>query len=224
MTNSLSVNAGWGINIADEKDKGGKVTKKNVVSLDRNLGTNYTDKKHNGDEKVTVSTGTTGLVLGGYAEDEAGNKNNPEVTYGATGVDAVTVGGKNGLASGKGSVVTGGMDNVASGVNSTVVGGDYNDATGTQSVVFGGRDNTASGESSTVNGGGYNVANGIQSVSLGGYSNYALGTGTTSIGGYGKDYQTGYDSSVNGMYSVGIAGGSTGKDAKIRWQPAIRQS
>ena len=214
LTNSLSVNAGWGINIADEKDKDGKVTKKNVVSLDRNLGTNYTDKKHNGDEKVTVSTGTTGLVLGGYAEDEAGNKNNPEVTYGATGVDAVTVGGKNGLASGKGSVVTGGMDNVASGVNSTVVGGDYNDATGTQSVVFGGRDNTASGESSTVNGGGYNVANGIQSVSLGGYSNYALGTGTTSIGGYGKDYQTGYDSSVNGMYSVGIAGGSTGKDAK----------
>lgn len=214
LTNSLSVNAGWGINIADEKDKDGKVTKKNVVSLDRNLGTNYTDKKHNGDEKVTVSTGTTGLVLGGYAEDEAGNKNNPEVTYGATGVDAVTVGGKNGLASGKGSVVTGGMDNVASGVNSTVVGGDYNDATGTQSVVLGGRDNTASGESSTVNGGGYNVANGIQSVSLGGYSNYALGTGTTSIGGYGKDYQTGYDSSVNGMYSVGIAGGSTGKDAK----------
>ena len=61
--------------------KDGKVTKKNVVSLDRNLGTNYTDKKHNGDEKVTVSTGTTGLVLGGYAEDEAGNKNNPEVTY-----------------------------------------------------------------------------------------------------------------------------------------------
>ncbi|WP_270842923.1 ESPR-type extended signal peptide-containing protein [Mitsuokella multacida] len=214
LTNSLSVNAGWGINIADEKGKDGKVTKKNVVSLDRNLGTNYTDKKHNGDEKVTVSTGTTGLVLGGYAEDEAGNKNNPEVTYGATGVDAVTVGGKNGLASGKGSVVTGGMDNVASGVNSTVVGGDYNDATGTQSVVLGGRDNTASGESSTVNGGGYNVANGIQSVSLGGYSNYALGTGTTSIGGYGKDYQTGYDSSVNGMYSVGIAGGSTGKDAK----------
>lgn len=214
LTNSLSVNAGWGINIADEKDKDEKVTKKNVVSLDRNLGTNYTDKKHNGDEKVTVSTSTTGLVLGGYAEDEAGNKNNPEVTYGATGVDAVTVGGKNGLASGKGSVVTGGMDNVASGVNSTVVGGDYNDATGTQSVVLGGRDNTASGESSTVNGGGYNVANGIQSVSLGGYSNYALGTGTTSIGGYGKDYQTGYDSSVNGMYSVGIAGGSTGKDAK----------
>ena len=214
LTNSLSVNAGWGINIADEKDKDEKVTKKNVVSLDRNLGTNYTDKKHNGDEKVTVSTSTTGLVLGGYAEDEAGNKNNPEVTYGATGVDAVTVGGKNGLASGKGSVVTGGMDNVASGVNSTVVGGDYNDATGIQSVVLGGRDNTASGESSTVNGGGYNVANGIQSVSLGGYSNYALGTGTTSIGGYGKDYQTGYDSSVNGMYSVGIAGGSTGKDAK----------
>ena len=51
----------------------------------------------------------------------------------------------------------------------------------------------------------------------GGYSNNALGTGTTSIGGYGKAYDEKnnviYDSSVNGMYSVGIAGGSTGKDA-----------
>ena len=43
------------------------------------------------------------MVLGGYAKD-AENKNNPAVTYGATGDDSVTVGGMNGLASGKGSV------------------------------------------------------------------------------------------------------------------------
>ena len=207
-------NEGWGINIADEKDeKTGAVTKKNVISLKRNLGTNYTDKEHKGDGKVTVGVDDTGLVLGGYAEDDPGDKKNPEVTYGATGDDSVTVGGKNGLASGKGSVAAGGMDNVASGVNATVVGGDYNDATGKWSAALGGRDNTASGEDSTATGGGYNVASGTQSAVLGGYSNYALGTGTTSIGGYGKDYQTDYDSSVNGMYSVGIAGGSTGKDA-----------
>ena len=58
-----------------------------------------------------------------------------------------------------------------------------------------------------------NVANGQQSTAIGGFSNYALGMASTSIGGYGKDYATGYDSSVNGSYSVAIAGGSTGKDA-----------
>lgn len=205
--------AGFGITIAtDSTDK-----TKNTISLDRNLGTNYTDKKHKGDEKVTVNVNDTGLVLGGYAEDAGGNKNNPEVTYGATGDDSVTVGGKNGLASGRGSVAAGGMDNVASGINATVVGGDYNNAAGTQAAVLGGLDNTASGTDATASGGSYNVANGIQSAVLGGYSNNALGTGTTSIGGYGKAYDGQnnviYDSSVNGMYSVGIAGGSTGKDA-----------
>lgn len=58
-----------------------------------------------------------------------------------------------------------------------------------------------------------NVANGWQSTAIGGFSNYALGIGSTSVGGYGKDYATGHNSSVNGNYSVGIAGGSTGKDA-----------
>ena len=204
--------AGFGIKIDSNTD-----TKTNTISLKRNLGTNYTDKEHKGDEKVTVEVDNTGLVLGGYAEDEAGNKNNPEVTYGATGDDSVTVGGKNGLASGKGSVAAGGMDNVASGVNATVIGGDYNDATGMWSAVLGGLDNTASGTDATASGGSYNVANGMQSAVLGGYSNNALGTGTTSIGGYGKAYDKKnnviYDSSVNGMYSVGLAGGSTGKDA-----------
>lgn len=104
LSDKAGVNEGWGINIADEKDPNtGKVTKKNVISLNRNLGTNYADKAHNGDEKVTVAVDDTGLVLGGYAKD-AENKNNPAVTYGATGDDSVTVGGMNGLAFGKGSV------------------------------------------------------------------------------------------------------------------------
>lgn len=104
LSDKAGVNEGWGINIADEKDPNTeKVTKKNVISLNRNLGTNYADKAHNGDEKVTVAVDDTGLVLGGYAKD-AENKNNPAVTYGATGDDSVTVGGMNGLAFGKGSV------------------------------------------------------------------------------------------------------------------------
>ena len=215
LTNNLSVNAGWGINIKDDTttDENGKeTTTKNVISLNRNLGTNYTDKKHKGNEKVTVATSATGLVLGGYAEDN-GSESDPEVTYGATGDDSVTVGGKDALASGKGSVVTGGLDNVASGANATVVGGDYNDASGKQSIVLGGRDNNASGNNATVSGGYFNVASGDHAATLGGFSNYALGTGSVSIGGYGKNYTTGYDSSVNGIYSVGIAGGSTGDKA-----------
>lgn len=201
--------AGFGIEIASDKDN-----KTNTISLNRNLGTNYTDKAHNGDEKVTVAVNDTGLVLGGYAEDEKGKKNNPAVTYGATGEDSVTVGGKNSLASGKGSVVTGGVENIASGATAVAIGGNNNDAIGTRSAVLGGLDNTAFGDNSMVSGGSYNVAGGIQSAVLGGFSNYALGTGTTSIGGYGKDYETDYDSSVNGDYSVGVAGGSTGKNAK----------
>jgi|GEM_PF-510906 len=200
--------ASFGIEIASDKDN-----KTNTISLNRNLGTNYTDKAHQGDEKVTVAVDDTGLVLGGYAEDEKG-KNNPAVTYGATGDDSVTVGGMNSLASGRGSVVTGGVENIASGATAVAIGGNNNDAIGTRSAVLGGLDNTAFGNNSMVSGGSYNVAGGIQSAVLGGFSNYALGTGTTSIGGYGKDYEIGYDSSVNGDYSVGVAGGSTGKDAK----------
>lgn len=52
--------AGFGIKIASDKDN-----KTNTISLNRNLGTNYTDKAHHGDEKVTVAVDDTGLVLGG---------------------------------------------------------------------------------------------------------------------------------------------------------------
>ena len=173
--------AGFGIQIdPDSTDK-----TKNTISLNRNLGTNYTDKAHNGDEKVTVAVDDTGLVLGGYAEDEKGNKKNPAVTYGATGDDSVTVGGMNGLASGKGSVVAGGMDNIASGVNATVVGGDNNDAIGNRSSVFGGRDNTAAGIASTASGGIMNAAVGQQATAIGGSNNYVLGANATAVGGLG---------------------------------------
>ena len=212
LSNKVGVyDAGFGITIDSDTDK-----KTNTISLNRNLGTNYTDKEHNGDEKVTVRVDDTGLVLGGYAENAPGNKNNPEVTYGATGDDSVTVGGKNGLASGKGSVVAGGMDNIASGVNATVVGGDNNDAIGNRSSVFGGRDNKAVGVASTASGGIMNAAVGQQATAIGGSNNYVLGANATAVGGLGRDYANGevvYDSAIRGSSSVGIAGGSTGEKA-----------
>ena len=195
QADNLNVNAGWGINVADEKDTTGKVTKK-VISLKHNLGTGYNDDEANG------------MIIGGLVEDRDNTKQ-----YGAADANSVIVGAGKALASGKSSVVVGGLDNVASGATSVVVGGDNNNAAGNQSAVFGGRDNTAAGIASTAGGGIMNVANGQQAVALGGAYNYALGTSSTAIGGTGGNGMYGYSTSVNGNYSVSLAGGSTGTDA-----------
>ena len=195
QADNLNVNAGWGINVADEKDTTGKVTK-NVISLKHNLGTGYNDAEANG------------MIIGGLVEDRDSAKQ-----YGAADANSVVVGAGKALASGKSSVVVGGLDNVASGATSVVVGGDNNNAAGNQSAVFGGRNNTAGGIASTAGGGIMNVANGQQAVALGGAYNYALGTSSTAIGGTGGNGMYGYSTSVNGNYSVSLAGGSTGTDA-----------
>ena len=189
LTDALSVKAGWGINKTDD----------NTISVKHNLSTG---------NSAYADTDATGLILGGSITER-----NAAKKYGAATASSVIVGAQNALASNDNSVVIGGLDNVASGANSTVVGGDNNNATASQSAVFGGRDNTASGIASTASAGIMNVANGQQSTAIGGFSNYALGIGSTSVGGYGKDYETGHNSSVNGSYSVGIAGGSTGTEA-----------
>ena len=173
--------------------------KNNTISVKHNLSSG---------DSAYADTDATGLILGGSIKERKADKK-----YGAATASSVIVGAQNALASNDNSVVVGGLDNVASGANSTVVGGDNNKASGNQSAVFGGRDNTASGITSTASGGIMNVANGQNSTAVGGTFNYALGTGATSVGGYGKDYTTGYNSSVNGSYSVGIAGGSTGDKA-----------
>ena len=192
LSNSLSVNAGWGIDI----DK----TNGNTISLKHNLGTGYNDDNE-----------AKGMIIGGFVEDRDATKQ-----YGATDANSVILGAGKGLASGKSSVVVGGLDNVAAGASSVVAGGDNNDAIGNQSSVFGGRDNTAAGIASTAGGGIMNAAIGQQSAVLGGSNNYVLGANATAIGGLGRDYDNGkvvYDSAVRGSSSVGIAGGSTGADA-----------
>ena len=197
QADNLKVNAGWGINVADENDptNTGKKTK-NVISLKHNLGTGYNDDE------------AKGMIIGGLVEDRDTAKQ-----YGAADANSVIVGAGKALASGKSSVVVGGLDNVASGATSVVVGGDNNNAAGNQSAVFGGRDNTAGGIASTAGGGIMNVANGQQAVALGGAYNYALGVSSTAIGGTGGNGMYGYSTSVNGNYSVSLAGGSTGTDA-----------
>ena len=198
QADNLKVNAGWGINIADEKDpKTGEVTKKNVISLKRNLlGTN-TDN-----EKVTVKTSDTGLILGGFATNDTSLAGDPQETYGATGDDAVTVGGGDGLASGKGSVVTGGWRNSASSDLSTVVGGRNNKASGHYSMVSGGYANEASGADSSVYGGLGNKATGEATTVLGGNGNTASGNGYnleySVVGGGEYNTASGHASSVWG--------------------------
>lgn len=191
LTDSLSVNAGWGIDI----DK----AKKNTISVKHNLGTGYAD------------TDATGLILGGSLQNRDAAKE-----YGTATASSVIVGAQNALASNDNSVVVGGLDNVASGATSVVIGGDNNNAAGNQSAVFGGRDNKAAGVASTASGGIMNAAVGQQATAIGGSQNYVLGANATAVGGLGRDYANGevvYDSAVRGGSSVGIAGGSTGENA-----------
>ena len=200
QADNLNVNAGWGINVADENDptNTGKETK-NDISLKHNLGTGYNDDE------------AKGMIIGGLVEGR-----DPAKQYGAADANSVIVGAGKALASGKSSVVVGGLDNVASGATSVVIGGDNNNAAGNQSAVFGGRDNKAVGVASTASGGIMNAAVGQQATAIGGSNNYVLGANATAVGGLGRDYANGevvYDSAIRGSSSVGIAGGSTGEKA-----------
>lgn len=203
LTNDLSVNAGWGINIAKTKDN-------KIISLDRNLGKDLDTSRNN----VTVND--TGLILGGVNND--GDRS--LASYGATGQYAVTVGGSNAYASGTASIAVGGSENTASGEYATVSGGTGNKAVGGVSAVYGGWVNTAFGTRTAIMGGRYNEAFGEDSVANGGQANIAYGSTSTVVGGnsnfVGGDTATsigGRRGVVNGAYSVGILGGSTSIDA-----------
>lgn len=103
------------------------------------------------------------------------------------------------VASGQGSVISGGVYNIASGTYSVVSGGNLNKALGTGSVISGGGTNIASGTNSTVSGGVNNNNDGVNSVISGGADNILLGNSSV-IGG-------GTHNVVNTHYSV-ISGGS----------------
>ena len=199
-------NEGWGIKIADEIDDNGKVTKKNAISVDRNLGNNSTS---------VTQVSNTGLILGGDFSGTDQPDEQPDEkygNYGATGQYAVTLGGRSNRASGESSVAAGGMDNTAdgnqafvgggsqntaSGRLSSAIGGAKNTASGLQSSAFGGSQNTASGQLSSAIGGDQNTASGFQSSAIGGDQNTASGSQSSAIGG-AKNIARGWHSSAFG--------------------------
>ena len=200
----LKVNQGWGIAIANETDPATKATKKNVISLSRNLGKDYDTSD---DVNLKNDTAGTSLILGGRVEK--GSPTGGQLItgdYGALGKDSVTVGGVDNTVetTGDAAVVVGGIYNKAVGQKSAVVGGSANDAVGNESSVFGGNDNDAYGTYATLSGGSWNKAYGNASSIFGGSVNDVSGNSSVAVGGYG--------SHVYGDVSVGIAGGSTNAD------------
>ena len=152
-----------------------------------------------------------------------------------TGENATISGGVNGDASGKYSSISGGGDNEAIGEAASVSGGSQGKATGTRASVTGGFQNQAAGECATVNGGSGNKAFGWGSIVIGGTGNIAGKVavdvkGQPILDANGNEYPAdkdsffsrigqdsvaigGVSSSVQGNYSVGIAGGSTSATA-----------
>lgn len=184
--------------------------------------------------------GNISVIAGGYGNHASGKLSfigggNNNV---ATGSYSANLGGTGNTASGESSVVTGGAYNTASGTKSFVGGGHGNIAVGDYSAVIGGWDNRALGDPygssiTTVVGGYRNTANGYHAMVTGGYQNVAWGRDTLVSGGR---YNTvlgemedgwtdqrlsdasafgGEGSVVQGLGSVGLAGGSTGKTAYL---------
>ena len=173
-----------------------------------------------------IESGDTSSAKGEDATISGGFVNHAERNY-----SSVSGGSKN-HAKGTNSSVSGGTDNQAFGEDSSVSGGGQNKATGKGASVAGGTQNQAGGEFSTVSGGSGNKAFGWGSIVIGGTGNV---TGKVAVDAKGdplkdandnqypadKDsdpfFRIGQDSvaiggvssSVQGNYSVGIAGGST---------------
>lgn len=177
-----------------------------------------------------IESGDTSSAKGEDATISGGFVNHAEGNY-----SSVSGGSKN-HAKGTNSSVSGGSDNQAFGEDSSVSGGGQNKATGKGASVAGGAQNQAGGDFATVSGGTGNKAFGYGSIVIGGTGNVAGKVAVDDKGNYltdangnqypadqGKDpfFRIGQDSvaiggvssSVQGNYSVGIAGGSTSAKA-----------
>ena len=195
LTDSLSVNAGWGINVADvttKNDDRTETTTKNVISLNHNLGKNY-GNPYKGEGKVTFEAGgENSLILGGAASilfyNEADN-----VRAGAYGKDSVLVGGFNNLID---TVVN---DATQTGEYAVIVGGDTNEVTGQRSVSVGGYKNTVTGSQSVINGGASNIASGATSSVFGGQQNTASGLYASVFGGDQNEASEEWSSAIGGI-------------------------
>ena len=209
LTKDLSVNAGWGINVNDvttQNDDGTETTTKNVISLNRNLGTNYGNLGW-GEGKVTFeASGQNSLILGGAASVSEYDHHS-DVKAGVYGKDSVLVGGFNNLIGEKGetSVIVGGRENQVTNQKSVIVGGFWNKVTGSTSVVVGGMSNEASGSGDGVFGGFRNKVSGGESVVLGGQTNEVTGMNSVVSGGTDNNV-SGHYASANGGKKNTISG------------------
>lgn len=154
------------------------------------------------------ASAATGKVIGGTSTNQA------------QGTDATVSGGGDNEAIGKGSSVSGGSQGKATGERSSVTGGLQNQAAGQFSTVSGGTGNKAFGYSSIVIGGTGNV---VGKMAVDDKENPILVDANGNVAKDGNPYPDpnspfagtvavaigGYSSSVQGAYSVGIAGGST---------------
>ena len=195
--NDLKVNAGWGIKVNDvttKNDDNTETTTKNVISLNRNLGTNYGNKYGNG--KVTFEAdGENSLIIGGSAINKNRDERDKNFTFGAHAKDSALVGGMNNNIdkNSERALIVGGVNNKTlstnkvqqTGTDAIIVGGDDNKAEGDGSVLIGGNGNEASGPYSMTVGGTGNKNEGRMSSIFGGTSNTIEGEGTfaTIFGG-----------------------------------------
>ena len=232
---STAYTAGWGINVNDvttKNDDGTETTTKNVISLNRNLGTNY-GNPWKGEGKVTFEAGgENSMILGGAASILFNNEED-NVKAGAYGKDSVLVGGFNNLidtvandvtqtgenavivggdtnkVTGLKSVIVGGYKNTVSGGHSIVIGGASNETDGGGAGVFGGQSNKAAGGYSSVLGGDHNEADGDWSSAIGGTTNTASGLYATTLGGKNNDAKGKESVVVGGGQNVAIGEDST---------------
>ncbi len=120
-------------------------------------------------------------------------------------------------ATGMGSAVAAGLNNLASGQSAFVAAGSYNQATGTSALVIGGFDNHAVAIDSLVGAGAGNQATGARAVVVGGGYNLASGP-WAFIGGGGRDGITATPAGTHGLDHVAAAkwatiGGGAGNRA-----------
>ena len=191
QTDNLKPNAGWGINIADETDENGNVTKKNVISLNRNLGTNYGNRYGTG--KVTFEAdGENSLILGGGAGNYSFDEKDKDVTYGAHAKDSVLLGGWNndiGKDSERAVIIGGAWNSASSSIDSST-GKAKVQETGTDAIIVGGFKNTAKGDGAVLMGGQLNEATGLYSTTIGGSNNKNAGSESAIVGGVENEITT----------------------------------
>ena len=183
---------------------------------------NFADKDYS-----SVSGGANNTAQGECSSISGGGMNFTK------GESSSVSGGWSNIADGQGASISGGAANRTYGKYASISGGEGNMATGTNSSVSGGAMNLASGEQSYAGGGEHNKAVGPKSTAIGGKNNFVYGyeydepgtrpdpdakwwPGLIDYGsvthqvGVGSAAVGGQNSVVQGDFSTGVAGGSTG--------------